>query len=240
MKPFLEKALIRNSSKTYLRTNEFLGIVTIISVLSIALETVSSLTEYQTLFTIIEYVAVAIFTIEFIARLYAKDEKKEYLLSFYGILDIVSIVPTYFGVANLTFLKTARISRLLKFLKLSRVAKLSRISKYANKNSKKVQEVRVISMEIYLIALAIAVMIFASLLYLFEGERNVLFADIPSAVLWVTTVLLGSGVNHADFSTITKLLVVGLQFTSLLLFGLLIAIVGNMVERRLLGSSSVD
>jgi hypothetical protein len=123
---------------------------------------------------------------------------------------------------------------------MSRVAKLARINKYSNHNSKKVQEVRVISIKIYGLALFAAVLFFGSCLYFIEGQKNVLFEDIPSSVFWVTTVLLGGGIGDVEFSFIAKLLIVLLQFSSLLLFGLLIAIVGQFVERKLLGSSSIE
>ena len=99
---------------------------------------------------------------------------------------------------------------------------------------------RSISIKIYLIILFIAVVAFGSLLYQVEGDTNLFFKDIPSSILWVTMALLGGGIGNVELSVSAKLLVVGIQFTSLLLFGLLIAIVGQSVERRLLGSSRLD
>jgi voltage-gated potassium channel len=239
MKALLQKAFIQNRSKLYFRTNYFLSGVTILSIVAISLETVAELAVYQTVFTVIEYFVVAVFTLEFCARLYAKEEKREYLLSFYGLVDIIAVLPTYLGLANLTFLKASRFVRLLQFLRMSRLAKLSRMNKYSNSNSRKAQEIRIISIRIYVITLAAAVMLFGTALYLIEGGSNELFKDIPSAVLWASMALLGGGVSSDTFSVAAKLLIVCLQFSSLLLFGLLIAIVGQWVERRLLGSSSI-
>ena len=55
MRATLEKALIRNHSKTFLRVNSFLGFVTVLSVLAISFETVDELSEYTIYFDVIEY-----------------------------------------------------------------------------------------------------------------------------------------------------------------------------------------
>lgn len=239
MKSWLQKALVRNRSKTFLRVNIFLVVVTVISIAAISLETMVELQAHQNIFDWIEYIAVSIFTVEFLARLYAKEDRKEYLLSFYGLIDIVSIVPTYLGISNLSFLKAARIVRLLRFLRMTRIAKLSRLNKYSNHNSHKAREIQMISVQIYGIVLTLSVFVFGVLFYVIEND-NPFFKDIPSAVLWTAVTILGGGVDPHAFSIPARILVVCLQFSSLLLFGLLIAIVGRFVERRLLGSSSIQ
>ncbi len=239
MKSWLQKALIRNRSKTFLKVNVLLVAVTIISIASISLETVLELQVYQEIFNWIEYAAVFIFTVEFFARLYAKENRKEYLFSFYALIDVVSIVPTYLGVFNLSFLKAARIVRLLQFLRMSRVAKLSRLNKYSNHNSLKARQVQMISVQIYGIVLTLAVLIFGVLFYVVENE-NPFFKDIPSAVLWAAITILGGGVDAHSFSIPARILVVCLQFSSILFFGLLISIVWIFLERLLLGSSSLN
>lgn len=239
MKKFFEKALIRNKSKLFYRTNVFLGLVTVLSIFAISCETVAALKSYSFIFKAIEYFSVAVFTIELLGRLYAKEDRKEYVLSFYGLIDIVSIVPSYFGLANLTFLKSARIIRLLRFLRMVRLGKLSRMHKNANSNSLRAREIQIISIRIYAIVLIITVLFFSSILYLIEGDQ-IEFSNIPLSILWTTMVLFGGTFDPNILSTTGKIAVVGLQFSSLLLFGFLISIVGRYLERRLLGSSSLS
>ena len=238
MRSFLEKALIRNSSKEFLRVNTLLGFVTIISIVSISLETVESLRKYEYIFQLVEYIVVGIFTVEYLGRAYVKEDRIKYIFSFFGIVDIISILPTYFGLANLTFLKSARIFRVLQFLRTLRLAKLAKINKFSNKNSRKSREVQFLSLRIYGITLFGAVVIFGTLLYLIESS-NPLFKDIPTSSFWALQAILGGNTNTSDFSLAAKTLVIFIQFSGLLLFGLLIHLVGKFIERKLLGSESI-
>lgn len=238
MKKFLQKALLRNASKLYLRTNAALGLVSLISVLAISLETVESLQVYENLFTAIEYVVVGIFLFEYLVRIYVNESALKYIFSFYGLIDLVSFLPSVFGFGNLTYLKSARIIRVVIFLRILRLSKLSRISKFANHKSRQIKEIQFISVRIYGLTLVFATMIFSSLLYVVESQNNEIFKDIPSSVIWTVLTLFGSSTNPHEFTLIAKLIVVALQFTSLLLFGLLINIMGKFLERMLLGSKS--
>ena len=238
MKALLRSLLVRNTSKEFLWTNSFLGFVTILSVLSIALETVSSLSQYKLVFLYIEYFAVFIFTLEYFARIYAYNNKKRYIFSLVGVIDLVAILPSLFGMLNLTFLKSARVFRVLIFLRTMRLGKLTRLNKFSNLNSKKAKEIQFISVRIYGIVLATTTFVFATLLYLVEGG-NPLLQDIPSGILWVALVIFGGGADVESFSLLAKIVVIGIQFSGLLLFGLLIHLVGKFLERRLLGSATL-
>lgn len=237
MKAFLQKALIRNAAREFVVVNTFLAFITIVSIIFFALETVDVLAGYDYVFRVIEYVAVSIFTLEYLARIYAKEDRFGYIFSFFGAVDLIAIVPTYLGVFNLTFLKAARIARALEFMKSLRLAKLSRINKYSNSKSKKFLEVQVLSMRIYALILGFAVFFFGTILYFIEGT-NYYFKDIPSGVLWVTQTILGGNVNVGEVGLPAQLTILAVQFTGLLLFGLLIHIVGRFLERKILGSSN--
>lgn len=217
-----------------------LSSVTLLSIILISLETVANLSEYDQVFRWAEYVIVSIFTLEYVARIYVHDEKLKYVVSPFGIIDVVSILPTLVGFANLTYIKAARIARVLEFLRLSRMAKLARMNKYANSHSLKAREIRVISIRIYGIVLVAAIYVFGSTLYLIEGSRNPHFQDIPAAILWAALALLGGSINPEELSLLAKFVVILLQFSSLLLFGLMIHIVGRFIEYKLLGSSSLQ
>jgi len=211
-----------------------------LSIFLISLGTVQSLASYEMYFRWAEYSIVTIFTLEYIARIYIHEDRFKYIFSPFGIIDFISIAPSLLGLTNFTFLRAARIARLLSFLRLSRMAKLARMNKNAKFNSLKARDVRVISIRIYAIVLVSAIFIFGSLLYLVEGAHNTNFVDIPSAVIWATLALLGSSINPENLSYLGKIVVIVLQFSSLMLFGLMIHIVGRFIEHKLLGSSSID
>lgn len=75
---------------------------------------------------------VSIFIIEYALRLWAAPDRKKFIISFYGIIDILSIIPTFFTVINLLPLRTLRLLRLLRMTRLLRVSKLFR---YFQKNN---------------------------------------------------------------------------------------------------------
>lgn len=238
MRTLLNKALIRNNSKEFLRTNLLLGLVTVFSVLSISLETVSSLSRFGDIFITIEYIAVIIFFIEYVARIYIHEDRLGYIFSFFGIIDIISIIPSLFGIFNLTFLKAARIVRVLTFMRTLRLAKLAKVSKFSNANSKKVKEIQFISVKIYTLVLVTTITAFGTLLYVIEGGSNSTLGSIPAGIFWATQSIFGGSMNVDSFSAAAKALSVFIQFTGLLLFGLLIHLVGTLLEKGLLGSTN--
>ena len=68
----------------------------LLSVISVMLETVQFYwVNYSHVFDFLEWFFTISFTLELALRLYSTDKKKEYLLSFYGFVDVVSILPTY-------------------------------------------------------------------------------------------------------------------------------------------------
>lgn len=98
-----------------------------VATLSSALETVDTLSEqYATVFNWCEIVVTAIFTLEYLGHLLTTRRKLSYVFSFWGLIDLVSIVPTFFQVANVTALKSARMLRVLRVLRVMRVLKLAR------------------------------------------------------------------------------------------------------------------
>ena len=110
LRKILADAFERPTTRPFVVVNDFLAFVTIVSILAIVLESVASFSSYHLLFKGVEYTAVSIFTLEYIARLWITRPRRKYILSFFGIIDLISIVPTYLAVANLTFLKSSRIS----------------------------------------------------------------------------------------------------------------------------------
>lgn len=236
----LHRLFYNPRSRYFLVVNDILAITTLVSIAALVLETVDALAAYQTVFLWIEYCAVTIFTIEYLARLYAHGAKwRTYVFSFYGIIDLVAIVPTYFGLTNLTFLKSARVLRILQLLRIVRMAKLGHRRTRKHAGEPEDMYVYRLTIQIYFFALLAAVVFFGALMYTFEGH-NPNFENIPLAMLWAIKPLLG-GVAQAQPETITGNIIVALiRFFGLVLFGLLISLVGQSARRFLFGESSKD
>ncbi len=210
--------------------NNFLAIVTIMAVAVVALETVASFASYQYLFTLIEYVTVIIFGGEYIARIYLTQNRLRYIFSFFGIVDLVAIIPSILGMSNLTFLKAARAVRIIRLLRMLRLAKFTKIKRKKNA----AQSLYKINLEIYIVTLTGTVLLLGALFYMFE--HNGAAKDIPSGMYWALRVILG-GISYPQPETLGGTVTIILtRFTSMLLLGMLMSLIGSMLRKLLIGS----
>ena len=233
IKTRLFNALEDHKSKEFIPVQIFLSFVTLVSILSIVLETVPSLEEFMNLFLIIEWFSVIIFTMEFLSRVWVNERKLVYIFSFWGLIDIVSILPTYLGLANLTFLKSGRTLRILRFTRILRMGKIFR-SYFKNLDMDKRKAAHnQINIAIYFLALASATTIFGSILYVIEHPSPA-YANIPLAMLQVVVVLFG-GVWSPSTTLSGEIVILITRLVGLALFGLLISIIGGVLNEWLLG-----
>ena len=91
------------------------------SVLAIMLETVPRFEAYIGFFHVLEWIFTIFFTFEYITRIYTVHSPKKYITSFFGIVDLISILPTYIGLfvnANTAGLMVFRALRLLRVFRI--------------------------------------------------------------------------------------------------------------------------
>ncbi len=207
-----------------------LAVVTLVAVAVVALETVTSLERFAPLFYILEYSAVTIFSIEYLMRVYLAPQRWRYVFSFFGVIDLIAIVPSLLGLSNLTFLKAARTVRIIRLLRILRLAKFATIKrkKHAARSLYK------INLEIYVVTLSAALILLGALLYVFEDGGAA--RDIPSGMYWALKVILG-GMSYPQPETLGGTITIILaRFTSMLLLGMLLSLVGTMLRKVLIGS----
>ena len=226
----LRRMFAQPNTKEYHWVNDFLALLTIISIVSLVLETVPSLVAYSTVFIIIEWIAVVFFSIEYAGRLLTSKPKISYVFSFFGIIDLVSILPTILGLGNFTFLKSARALRIIRMLRMFRLAKMSRSKMITDEN------VSVLSLTIiiYFATLLSALLMTGTLMYLVEGGQSV-FNSIPAGMWWSLKVFM-AGVPVVEPTTaLGEFFFVLTRFIGLLLLGLLIGVVGNVFKTVVIG-----
>jgi voltage-gated potassium channel len=230
MKRSLHNAFADTSTKTYFLTQDFLALLTVVSIVALVLETVPSLSHYSQTFLIIEWVAVFFFSLEYLARLSVSKPKWRYSLSFFGIIDLVSIVPTFLGLGNFTFLKSARALRIIRLLRMLRLAKVTRTSA-ANEENMSVMTLNVL---IYFVTLVFALLVTGSAMYLVEpGTQS--FASIPAGMWWSLKVFM-AGIPVTEPVTMPgEFFFVLTRFVGLMLLGLLIGVVGNVFRVLVMG-----
>lgn len=170
----------------------------LLSVLAVILESIESIGRaHGDLLHVIEWFFTILFTIEYLLRLYCSPNPRAYATSFYGIVDLVAVLPTYISLlvpsANLLL-----IIRLLRVLRIFRILKLLQYTGEANILWRSLIKARR-KILIFLFSVMIIVTIFGSLMYIIEGPIFG-FTSIPRSIYWaivtVTTVGYGDITPH--------------------------------------------
>ncbi len=141
-----------------------------ISCLSLAMETVEPYaTTHEHWFRVIELVAVSFFTVDYLSNLYFAPSRLKYFFSFWGMVDLISIVPTFMMVLNLTALQGAKVFRLMRVVRVLRVLKMAKMALQNLSQTVKSTNPIVTNLRIYFIALFSVMMISSTLMYYVEG-----------------------------------------------------------------------
>jgi len=171
-----------------------LMIMIITSVIVVMLESVGELqANYRQVFSILEWIFTIFFTIEYGLRLYCVYSPIKYAKSFYGIIDLFSILPTYLsllipGTHTLMVIRALRLFRIFRIFKLAHFLKEGHIIIQALKASRA-------KITVFLVFILLVVMIMGSSMYLIESGANSGFTSIPRSIYWaiVTLTTVGYG-----------------------------------------------
>lgn len=231
MYKILKRAFLDTESKIFSQVSNFLALVTIVSIVSVVLETVPTLSSYQFWFLVVEWVAVVIFSLEYISRLYISKPKYKYIFSFFGIIDLLAILPTILGLGNLTFLKSARALRIIRLLRILRLAKITRST--SQKDVEDSFGVYGFNVLIYGVTLTFCLLVMGTLIYLAESNSGS-FTSIPTGMWWSLKVFMGGMSVEVPDTQVGEVVYVVTRFVGLLLFGLLVGVVGNIFRLLLL------
>ncbi len=176
--------------------------IILISVLVVMLESIEAVrSRHQSLLDALEWGFTLIFTFEYLLRIYCHPVSRRYVFSFYGLIDLVSILPTYlallFGGAQYLL-----VVRLLRVMRIFRVLKLI---EYVNEASMLWRSILASRRKILVFFCFVFVLatIFGSLMFLVESPHNPGFSSIPRSVYW--TIVTITTVGFGDIVPITVL-----------------------------------
>lgn len=173
----------------------------ILSVIAVLLESVAGIRgKYGTFLYLCEWFFTLLFSIEYILRLLSVRKPWRYAVSFFGIVDLMAILPTYLSVI-LPGTHYLLVIRVLRLLRVFRIFKLTGYlgEAYVIINALKASQKKI---SVFLLAVAALVIIIGSIMYVIEGEKNG-FTNIPVSIYWAIVTL--TTVGYGDLSPQTPL-----------------------------------
>lgn len=193
------------------RNFDLLLIVAIlVSVAVVMVDSVASIkARWHEALLIAEWVFTILFTVEYALRLWSVRKPLRYATSFFGVIDLLAIVPTYLSLIFVggNYLVVIRVLRLLRIF---RVLKLVEYSSEAGMLIGAMMRSRR-KIFVFICALVTIVMIFGSLMYVIEGPKNG-FSSIPTSMYWAVVT-----VTTVGFGDLTPATTLGRLITSVLI-----------------------
>ena len=173
----------------------------ILSVVAVMLESVAPIeARFGPELRTIEWVITVLFTIEYVLRLLCVGQPVRYARSFFGIIDLLAILPTYVsvivpGAQALIVVRVLRILRVFRVLKLVQYVEEAATLRRALRNSGR-------KILVFVFVVALMVTIVGALMYLVEGE-DAGFTSIPVSVYWAVVTV--TTVGYGDIAPVTAL-----------------------------------
>jgi voltage-gated potassium channel len=207
---------------------DVLALITLVSLVSIAAETVPSLKDYSFVFEKIEFWTVIIFSIEYLVRIFSAKRKLKYIFSFYGLVDLLSIAPTILGFGNLVWLKSFRIIRISRLFRMLRVFKFSEVAHDIQSRERKESRLNLFS---YIRALFTLTVVFGGLMHIFESHNNPL-STLPKTIAWALKVLVGGTPLIETYTMAGQAVLITARFSGFILIALFVFIIRNWIMNK--------
>ena len=176
-------------------------IAIVLSVIVVMLESVPKYQEaHKDLFYYTEWIFTLLFSLEYVFRIISIAKPWRYIFSFYGVVDLLSILPTYIGIFitgthSLMVIRTLRLMRIFRVLKLEKYvseATVLRKSLISSRNK----------IVVFLFAVVALVIIMGTLMYMVE-PREAGFTSIPRSIYWAIITL--TKVGYGDIAPVTPM-----------------------------------
>ena len=151
---------------------------------------------------VLEYILTGFFTLEYAARIYCSPVRKKYVLSFYGIIDLLAILPVYLGF----FVPAGRYLVVMRAFRLFRIFRVFKLFYFINEGDMLLMSIRQSMPKIMVFFFFVVVLVIAigTLMYMVEGTQpNSEFTNIPVSIYWAIVTM--TTVGYGDITPVTPL-----------------------------------
>jgi len=197
----LHEVIYEADTKAGKRFDVLLIFIILLSIILVMLESVQSIdAHYHNLLNTAEWVVTILFTIEYILRIISIKNPRNYIFSFYGVIDFLATIPKYlsliFGAGHMLIA--------LRALRLLRVFRILKLARYLGASNKLIQALKASKVKIlvFLFAVMVLTIILGTVMYLVEGAENG-FDNIPKSMYWAIVTL--TTVGYGDIAPLTPL-----------------------------------
>src|SRR5688500_2088179 len=173
----------------------------LLSVATVILESIGRFrAQYGDLLYALEWLFTILFTVEYLLRLLSVRHPLRYATSFFGIVDLLAIIPTYLSI----FVPGSQYLLVIRILRLLRVFRLLKLSEYVAEADTLRLALRASrrKISVFISAVVLLVVIIGALMYVVEGEAHG-FTSIPLSIYWAIVTL--TTVGYGDLSPRTPL-----------------------------------
>ena len=171
--------------------DQWLIVIILVSIAAVVIGSVNGLgDDYRTPFAVMEWLFTVVFTLEYLARLACVRYPLRYARSFFGVIDLLALLPTYIALIAPEMHALIDV-RVLRLLRVFRVFKLTAyITEYQSLGRALAASRRKIM--VFLSAVLMIVLVLGTVMYVVEGPANG-FSSIPTSVYWAITTMTTVG-----------------------------------------------